>query len=80
MVMSTRDLSTIYERPCKFKLKSGKEIFGVIWKNNDGLFFSSLEGYRSISDMDASQMDNSFSTLISEDEIIGAEIIPAIAS
>lgn len=78
--MNTPELSTIYERPCKFKLKSGKEIFGVIWKNNDRLFFSSLEGFRSISGMGADQIDNSLSTLISADEIIAAEIIPAIAS
>ena len=80
MVMSTPELSSIYKRPCKFKLKSGKEVFGVIWKNNNQLFFSSLEGYRSISRMSIDQMDNSLSTLISEDDIIGAEIIPAIAS
>lgn len=44
--MSTKDLQTYYNTRCRFKLKSGKEVFGVIWEvetaNGKNLFFTSL--------------------------------------
>ena len=29
--MTPVDLSPFYHKPCKYKLRSGKEVFGVIW-------------------------------------------------
>lgn len=78
--MNKYSLDSIFNRPCRFKLKSGKEVFGVIWKNQDQIFFSSLEGYRIIADSKNEDQCNSTATIIQEEDILGAEIIPAIAS
>lgn len=31
--MTRAEFLTINDQPCRFKLKTGKEIFGVIWEN-----------------------------------------------
>lgn len=74
------NLHAIFKRPCKFKLKSGKEIFGVIWQENETLLFSSLEGYRMILGTNSNQLQNALTTEIQEDDILGAEVIHALAS
>ena len=44
--MSTRDLIPYLNKSCRFKLKSGKEVFGIIWEaigpNGKHLYFTSL--------------------------------------
>ncbi len=30
--MTRSELANYYEQPCKFKLRTGKEVFGVIWE------------------------------------------------
>jgi hypothetical protein len=42
--MTVTDLQHYFNRHCRLKLKSGKEVFGVLWGddfNNDKLFFAS---------------------------------------
>ena len=34
--MNLQKAHSYYNKPCRFKLKSGKEVFGVIWKGNNG--------------------------------------------
>ncbi|MFT7612579.1 MAG: small nuclear ribonucleoprotein (snRNP)-like protein [Parvicellaceae bacterium] len=44
--MPKRDLKEYYNRECRFKLKSGQEIYGVLWEvesaTGKGLYFTSL--------------------------------------
>lgn len=48
--MGTVELQSFWERPCRFKLRGGKEIYGVIWseKSEEGLhyYFTSSCAYR----------------------------------
>ena len=46
--MKLKEASNYYHKPCKFTLRSGKEIFGVIWKSrenmsNEHCFASAME-------------------------------------
>jgi len=44
--MRTDEIKQYYDQHCRFKLKSGKEVYGVIWEVNNGdssrTYFSSL--------------------------------------
>jgi len=35
--MDVKRARNYYNKPCRFVLKSGKEVFGVIWEGNNGL-------------------------------------------
>lgn len=35
--MDVKKARNYYNIPCRFVLKSGKEVFGVIWESNNGL-------------------------------------------
>ncbi|HEY0978602.1 MAG TPA: hypothetical protein VGE21_14110 [Flavobacteriales bacterium] len=53
--METPDIRRFAHSHCRFKLRSGKEVFGVIWEVETGdakrLFFSSIRDYeRSLHD------------------------------
>jgi hypothetical protein len=53
--MDTPDIQHFAHAHCRFKLRSGKEIFGVIWEveigENKKLFFASIRDYeRSLHD------------------------------
>ncbi len=37
--MDKREIQNIMNRHCKFKLRSGKEIYGVMWKKDAGVDF-----------------------------------------
>lgn len=48
-----RDLSSYYDHPCKFRLRSGKEIYGVVWEStvpsgSDKCYFASSGEYGKI--------------------------------
>ena len=34
--MNRTEFLPLNDKPCRFKLKGGKEIFGIIWENNIG--------------------------------------------
>jgi hypothetical protein len=62
------------DQPCRFRLKSGKEVFGVIWEKpqpgNTSYYFASLsERYN------RSQRNSSIGMMINLDEVIGAELL-----
>ncbi len=48
--MGSTEFSNYYNKPCRFKLKSGKEVFGVIWEDivngNKEYFFASSSEYQ----------------------------------
>ncbi|NND78095.1 MAG: hypothetical protein HKN39_07925 [Flavobacteriales bacterium] len=78
--MSSPELQVYYDRPCRFKLKSGKMVYGVIWVYRDQLIFTSVESYKSLNKEQIAEEMISDLTLISKEDIIGAELIPAMAS
>lgn len=38
--MEKTELQRFYHQYCRFKLKSGKEVFGIIWEERDSPFHS----------------------------------------
>ncbi|MFQ5334868.1 MAG: hypothetical protein ACE5DN_02220 [Flavobacteriales bacterium] len=48
--MGASEFSPFYNKPCRFRLKSGKEVFGVIWEDivngNKEYFFASSGDYQ----------------------------------
>lgn len=71
--MTRSEFTQVNDRPCRFKLKSGKEVFGVIWENradnNPGYFFATL------SERFDSRNKTNFGVAIDLDDIVGAELI-----
>lgn len=73
------------EKPCRLKLKSGKEVFGVVWKEdtdfNSSYFFASSEEYRAYivakknNDINTC---NKIKTPINIDDVVGAETLKGI--
>lgn len=67
--MSIQDFSSFYDKPCKIKLRSGKEVYGVIWKNhnedNQEHFFASSKEYEAYKSalLDEEDDNNKFSTV-----------------
>ncbi len=48
--MGLSELQAFYNEHCRFKLKSGREVFGVIWQvktpQDDKLVFASVQDYK----------------------------------
>lgn len=69
--MTLQEFTAINDRPCRFKLKSGKEVFGVIRENPRGtenFFFTTL----------SERNKSSFSEmgmLIQLEDVVGAEVL-----
>ena len=78
--MSSPELQVYYDRPCRFKLKSGKMVYGVIWAYDDELIFTSVESYKNLNKAQIEDDARSKFTYISKEDIIGVEVIPAMAS
>ena len=78
--MSCTDLFTYNEQPCKFRLRSGKEVFGVIWetsqRNSKVHYFSSAVGRTRYIKAEAMQDEETCKKLVTEvniEEIVSAE-------
>lgn len=78
--MNRADILTYEERPCKFRMKSGKEVFGVIWETmkQDRVvhyFASAVERmrYKKASANNDIETCNQFITEVNIDEIVSAE-------
>lgn len=71
--MTRNEFLQVNDRPCRFKLKSGKEVFGVVWENAGDIqpvyFFATL-GER----FDSRNKTN-FGVNIDLEDIVGAELI-----
>ena len=72
--MGLQDFSAYFQQHCKFRLKSGKEIYGVIWKEDSAqhpqYYFASSNEYKRYL---KSEHIKKMSYCISLDEVINAE-------
>lgn len=72
--MTHAEFRAFNDLPCRFRLKSGKEVFGVIWEKpqpeNVSYYFASLsERYN------RNQRNSSIGMMINLDDVIGAELL-----
>ena len=79
--MDNASLTRYYDKPCKFKLRSGKDIYGVVWKEGNELeetyYFSSSEDYNQIKTKGV--MNSSLKTPVNINDIVAAEMLQGIA-
>lgn len=71
--MTRSEFIQVNDRPCRFKLKSGKEFFGVIWENTsegESAYYFATMGER----FDVRNQNN-FGVRVDLDDIVGAEMI-----
>lgn len=71
--MTRNEFIQVNDRPCRFKLKSGKEFFGVIWENaseGEPKYYFATMGER----FDVRNQNN-FGVRVDLDDIVGAEMI-----
>ncbi|TVR39430.1 MAG: hypothetical protein EA392_06705 [Cryomorphaceae bacterium] len=77
--MTRHDLSLYYNRHCRLKLKSGKEVFGVIWEHDsdeDKLYFASHgdhKAYRQTIALQQPARNHRWAQVVNADDIIAAE-------
>jgi hypothetical protein len=71
--MTRSEFIQVNDRPCRFKLKSGKEFFGVIWENeSDGetsYYFATMGERFQV------HQSNNFGVRVDLEDIVGAEMI-----
>ena len=72
--MTHAEFRAYNDQPCRFRLKSGKEVFGVIWeKSQQGLvsfYFASLsERYN------RNPPNRSIGIVINIEDVVGAELL-----
>ena len=72
--MTRNEFLGINDQPCRFKLKTGKEVFGVIWEKkgneNASYHFASLSEWSH-----RSHKANTVGMMICLDDIVGAELL-----
>lgn len=69
--MTQTEFNSIHDQPCRFKLKSGKEIFGVIWESPRGAktyFFASLSERFHV-------RAGNIGMMIQLEDVVGAELL-----
>jgi hypothetical protein len=78
--MTRFDFLTYNDRPCKFRLRSGRDVFGVIWEikstNTLSYRFASLGERFTLHTNCGLVEDKSIGQLIDLEEIIHAEPLP----
>ncbi|MBL4623612.1 MAG: hypothetical protein JKY42_00455 [Flavobacteriales bacterium] len=78
--MDDTSLKLYYNKPCKFKLRSGKNVYGVVWKDDaeysESYYFSSSEDYNLIKKRGG--MDPSLKTPVNLDDIVAAEMLQGV--
>lgn len=69
--MTREEFRSINDQPCRFKLKSGGEVFGVIWEKpqpgGESYYFATLS--------ERFSRFGSIGMLIRLDDIVGAELL-----
>jgi hypothetical protein len=76
--MNTINIQEYFDRHCKFKLRGGKEVYGVIWEVNNGLysehFFASVYDHQTYQKAKRSgDIDENLYSKVNIEEIIHAE-------
>lgn len=78
--MDSTYLKKYYNKPCKFRLKSGKVVYGVVWadekERSNKFYFSSAEDYNLIKSR--REKHSALKTLVNLDDIISAEMLQGI--
>jgi hypothetical protein len=78
--MDSATLKTYYNKPCKFRLKSGKDIYGVVWaddkESSSSFYFSSSEDYNLIKS--CGEKNSALKTLVNLNDIVAAEMLQGI--
>jgi hypothetical protein len=78
--MTRFDFLAYNDRPCKFRLRTGKDVFGVIWetKANDGLGyrFASLGERFTLETTSGLRESRNMGQVIDLEEILLAEPLP----
>lgn len=76
------DISTFLEKHCKFRLRSGKEVYGVMWLADDilseELYFASSREYKSYCVAREKGANNLFDNIayrLNRDDIVAAEVL-----
>ena len=75
--MDNNNFKYYEKKPCKFIMRNGKEVFGIVWKeeNNDkNYFFSSAVQYMKAKLKSKSELQK-FAYPISLDDLIHAELL-----
>lgn len=72
--MTRAEFLSINDQPCRIKLKSGKEVFGVIWEKNQtggsSYYFASLSER-----FNRNYHNSSIGMMIQLDDVVGAELL-----
>lgn len=72
--MTQSEFRAYNDQPCRFRLKSGKEVFGVIWEKpqpgNTSYYFASLSER-----FNRSMRNSSIGMMIDIDDVVGAELL-----
>ncbi|MEM9023573.1 MAG: hypothetical protein AAGB22_07515 [Bacteroidota bacterium] len=79
------DLTYFYDTPCKFKLVSGKEVYGVIWRRDEHgrlqHYFASPFEYRNYRRQLAARgpaADGTHGTPVDIEQFVAAEILEGV--
>lgn len=72
--MTRAEFLSINDLPCRFKLKSGKEVYGVIWEKpqpeGSSYYFASLSER-----FNRNYRNSSIGMMIQLEDVVGAELI-----
>jgi hypothetical protein len=78
--MNKKELKSYYYKHCRFRLKSGKDVYGIVWeeeKNGESTlhFSSAAEAAKLLQTnvLDVFHLQSDF--IINPDDIVGAELI-----
>jgi len=74
--MDVKELTSFLGNHCRFKIRDGRNIYGVIWENNSKYFFSSKERHDAIFEKsDNSISPNKFDQIDPTDIILAERIL-----
>ena len=77
--MGRSELQALYNLHCRFKLRSGREVFGVIWEVNTSterkLYFASVQEYKRV--MAGGRPDRTNAIPLSPEDIMWGQMIAA---
>ena len=72
--MTQSEFRAYNDQPCRFRLKSGKEVFGVIWEKpqpgSPSYYFASLSER-----FNRSMRNSSIGMMIDIEDVVGAELL-----
>ena len=77
--MGQKEFSNYFNKPCRFRLKSGKEVFGVIWPDAAGAnyYFASSKDYNEYA-KNSTNPANIIKYQMNLEEVIDVEYLEAV--